>query len=96
MVGLHGIACPPPLTPPPPGRGAILMAEGKLSWSLPDPQFIYFLKRCSAFSTNDRPAVPAYQWIRNILATEGAIERLAFLAFAFVHRVARFSGEEFR
>jgi len=55
---------------------------------LPDPQFIYFLQRRSAFTTNNRSAVAAYERLRNILATNGAIERLAFLAFAFANLLA--------
>jgi hypothetical protein len=62
---------------------------------LTDPQFIYLLKRRSAFTTNDRAAVAAYQRFRNVLATSGAIERFAFLAFVFVHLFACFSEEEF-
>ena len=92
MVGPHGFACPPPLTPPPPRRGAILVAEGRLSQSLPYPQFIHLLKRRSTFTTNDRTAVAAYEGLRNILATLGAIKRLAFLGFAFVHLFASSSA----
>ncbi len=62
---------------------------------LTDSQFIYFLKRRSAFSTNDRAAVAAYQRFRNVLATSGAIERFAFPALVFVHLFACFSEEEF-
>jgi hypothetical protein len=72
-----------------------MAADWENSRRLPDPQFIYFLQRRSAFTTNNRSAVAAYERIRNILATNGAIERLAFLTFAFVHLFARFSEEEF-
>jgi hypothetical protein len=69
--------------------------RGKQPRWLTDPQFIYLLKRRSAFSTNDRAAVAAYQRFRNVLAASGAIERFAFLAFVFVHLFACFSEEEF-
>jgi hypothetical protein len=52
---------------------------------LPNPQFIYFLKRCPTFAAYHRAAVSAYERLRNILAASGTIERLAFLVFVFAH-----------